>query len=200
MRRRRRPLRSPCLQDHEPSHLCIQDSTFVVMNRVTPVAKKPVRQRGARQRSAQVRRPREAAPSETTAGEKSAVSSDRRRAATTCSWCGEPMQPKPRGRIPKWCSPSCRQRAWEQARAAASGLAAVRVVERRVEVRTPAAPTRRDWPDLLVELACQLDDGRVYDRDIPRLAGALNAVPEAYSRRPYVRRRAGGITPRGPEG
>jgi hypothetical protein len=47
------------------------------------------------------------------------------------AWCGGPMQPKPRGRIPKWCSPACRQRAWEQARAATSSLAAVRVVERR---------------------------------------------------------------------
>jgi hypothetical protein len=102
------------------------------------------------------------------------------------------MQPKPRGRIPKWCSPSCRQRAWEQARAATSGLSAVRVVERRVEVRTPAAPTRRDWPGLLQELARQLDDSRVYDRDIPGLTEALNAVLEAYGRRPYVRTRARG--------
>jgi hypothetical protein len=110
------------------------------------------------------------------------------------------MQPKPRGRIPKWCSPSCRQRAWEQARAATSGLSAVRVVERRVEVRTPASPTRRDWPGLLQELARQLDDGRVYDRDIPGLTEALNAVLEAYSRHPYVRTRARGdssVDPRG---
>jgi hypothetical protein len=102
------------------------------------------------------------------------------------------MQPKPRGRIPKWCSASCRQRAWEQARAASSGLSAVRVVERRVQVSTPASPTRRDWPDLLHELARQLHDGRIYDRDIPRLTGALNAVLEAHSRRPYVRARERG--------
>jgi hypothetical protein len=121
-----------------------------------------------------------------------AVPGDRRRAAITCSWCGGPMQPKPRGRIPKWCSPSCRQRAWEQARAATFGLAAVRVIERRVEVRTPAAPTRRDWPDMLHELARQLDDGRVYDRDLPGPTGALDAVLEAYRRRAYVRTRAHG--------
>lgn len=99
------------------------------------------------------------------------------------------MQPKDRGRIPKWCSPGCRQRAWEQARAAASGLAAVRVVERRVEVRTPATPTRRDWAPTLHELARQIDDGRVYDRDLDQLATALGEVLEAYRRRPPVQQR-----------
>lgn len=39
-----------------------------------------------------------------------------------------------RGRVPKWCSASCRHRAWEQRRAAEAGLAAVEVVDRRVEV------------------------------------------------------------------
>jgi hypothetical protein len=61
------------------------------------------------------------------------------------------------------------------------------VVERQVEVRVPAAPTRRDWARLLTELTRQLDDGRVYDRDLPELAAALGAVLAAYSRRPYVR-------------
>ncbi len=107
-----------------------------------------------------------------------------------CGWCGQPLEPKARGRIPKWCSASCRQRAWEQARAADSGLSAVRIVERTVELRVPANPTRRDWARLLQELAHQLDDGRVYDRDLPDLAAALRVVQEAYSRRPYVRDRA----------
>jgi hypothetical protein len=86
---------------------------------------------------------------------------DRRRAATTCGWCGGPIQPKARGRIPTWCSPACRQRAWEQSRAAASGRAAVQVVERRVEVPTRLPLSRRDWPQALHELAQQLDDGRI---------------------------------------
>ncbi len=51
----------------------------------------------------------------------------------------------------------------------------------------PANPTRRDWSRLLQELARQLDDGRVYNRDLPDLAAALPVVHEAYSRRPYVR-------------
>lgn len=94
---------------------------------------------------------------------------------------------KARGRIPKWCSASCRQRAWEQARAAASGRSAVHVVERQVEVRVPATPARGAWATLLGELARQLDDGRVYDRDLPALAPALRSVLDAYDRRPYVR-------------
>ncbi|RFU19721.1 hypothetical protein D0Z06_20010 [Geodermatophilus marinus] len=55
---------------------------------------------------------------------------------------------------------------------------------------TPLAPTRRDWGPLLIELARQLEDGRVYDRDLVALAMALNTVLDAYSRRPYVRDRS----------
>ena len=58
-----------------------------------------------------------------------------------------------------------------------------------MEVRVPAAPTRRDWTRLLTELTHQLDDGRVYDRDLPELAAALGGVLAAYNRRPYVRDR-----------
>jgi hypothetical protein len=50
--------------------------------------------------------------------------------------------------------------------------------------------TRRDWPQALTELAQQLDDGRIYDRDLSGLSVALDAVLEAYNRRPYVRLRA----------
>jgi hypothetical protein len=57
------------------------------------------------------------------------------------------------------------------------------VVERRVEVQISVAPTRRDWPGLLDELARQLDDGRVYDRDLPGLSRALEPVLQAYRRR-----------------
>lgn len=112
-----------------------------------------------------------------------------RATARTCGWCAGPISVKATGRLPKWCSSSCRQRAWEQARAAASGLSAVRIVERRVEVPTPVTPTRRDWPPLLQELAGQLGDGRIYDRDIPELAVALDAVLQAVSRHPGVRAR-----------
>ncbi len=163
------------------------------MNTLAAMARRRRGQREARQQ------PRPAASPEPAhsagAGGAEAISaaadpSDRRRAATTCGWCGGPIQPKDRGRIPTWCSPACRQRAWEQSRAAASGRAAVHVVERRVEVPTRLPLTRRDWPQALQELAQQLDDGRVYDRDLSALSVALDAVLEAYNRRPYVRLRA----------
>jgi hypothetical protein len=86
------------------------------------------------------------------------------------------MTVKATGRLPKWCSQSCRQRAWEQSRAAASARAAVRVVERRVEVPTPVASRRQDWPRLLGDLARQLEDGGIYDRDLLSLSVGLNAV------------------------
>ncbi|HYX93645.1 MAG TPA: hypothetical protein VE823_01145 [Geodermatophilus sp.] len=54
-------------------------------------------------------------------------------------------------------------------------------MERRVEIPTPIAPTRRDWGPLLIELARQLEDGRAYDRDLVALAAALNTVLDAYS-------------------
>jgi hypothetical protein len=111
---------------------------------------------------------------------------ERRTASTACGWCGGPITPRSRGPIPKWCSPTCRHRAWEQARAAASGLSAVELVERRVEVQLPLMPTRRDWPRLLSELAGQLNDGRIYDRDLPALARALEPALEAYRRRAHL--------------
>lgn len=111
---------------------------------------------------------------------------ERRTAATVCGWCGGPITPGSRGPIPKWCSATCRHRAWEQARAAASGLSAVELVERRVEVPVPLAPTRRDWPRVLGDLAGQLNDGRVYNRDLPTLARALEPVLKAYRRRAHL--------------
>ena len=59
-----------------------------------------------------------------------------------------------------------------------------------MEVRVPIAPTRRDWPGLLGERARQLNDGRVYDRDLPGLARQLEPLLEAYRRRAY----ASGVT------
>ena len=88
-----------------------------------------------------------------------------------------------RGPIPKWCSAACRHRAWEQKRATTSDHSPVQVVERLVQVRVPLTPTRRDWSGLLGELAGQVNDGRVYDRDLPGLAQALEPVLQAYRRR-----------------
>ncbi len=109
----------------------------------------------------------------------------RRTAPTTCGWCGGPITQRTRGPIPKWCSPGCRHPAWEQTRAAASARAAVQIVERRVEVPTRPPFTRRDWPQALQELAPQLEDERICDRDLAGLSVALAAVLKAYNgRRP----------------
>lgn len=116
-----------------------------------------------------------------------------------CGWCGSPILVPARGRIPKWCSSSCRHRAWELTRAAASGRAAVQVVDRVVEVDRPVPVVRKvpvaaathgpAWPAVLAQLATQLDHGRVYDRDLPALAHALAEVADALNRRPGSRRR-----------
>jgi hypothetical protein len=138
-----------------------------------------------RQRRQQTRRtPTTKARSDPAAAEVQVAK--RRTAATTCGWCGGPITPRSRGPIPKWCSATCRHRAWEQARAAASGHSAVQVVERRVPVHVALAPTRRDWPGLLAEFVHQLDDDRVYDRDLPGLARALEPVLKAYRRRAHM--------------
>lgn len=134
-----------------------------------------------RQRRQQAQRTTPKSPSDP--GAADVHGPERRTAATACGWCGGPITPGSRGPIPKWCSATCRHRAWEQARAAASGRSAVKLVERRVEVQVPLVPSRRDWPRLLGELADQLNDGRVYDRDLPALARALQPVLEAYRRR-----------------
>jgi hypothetical protein len=72
-----------------------------------------------------------------------------------------------RARIPKWCSSSCRHRAWELTRAADSGRAAVQVVDRVVEVDRPVTvvqevpvttfPKGASWRAALAELAAELD-------------------------------------------
>jgi hypothetical protein len=110
-----------------------------------------------------------------------------------CGWCGSPILLPARGRTPKWCSSSCRHRAWELTRAAASGHAAVRVVDRIVEVdrlvtvvqevSVATVPQGAAWPAALDQLAAALDTGRVYDRDLPALAQALASVADALDRR-----------------
>ena len=80
-----------------------------------------------------------------TTSEALAASDDRRSRSPrrpgqtlACGWCGSPAQLPARGRIPKWCSSSCRHRAWELTLAAASGHAAVQIVHRVVEVDKPS--------------------------------------------------------------
>jgi hypothetical protein len=107
-----------------------------------------------------------------------------------CGWCGGSFEIKARGRTPKWCSATCRQRAWEQRRAADSGLAAVEVVDRAIEhekvvyvIEDSKPPTGRDWPEHIGALKRQVERGTFYDRDLPALALALNELLRALSRR-----------------
>jgi len=115
-----------------------------------------------------------------------------------CGWCGQNVDVPARGRVPKWCSPVCRHRAWEQARAAASGRAAVEVRDRVVEtvktvtvvqhhtteVPVPSRPASvPEFVDVLVDLTRRLDSGRVYDRDLPTLTAAVRDLVEALARR-----------------
>lgn len=115
-----------------------------------------------------------------------------------CGWCGQDVSVPARGRVPKWCSAACRHRAWEQARAAASGRSAVEIIDRqietaktvtvvqhhRVETPVPMRPnTVAEFVDVLEDLTARVDSGRVYDRDIPTLVVAVRATIEALSRR-----------------
>lgn len=99
-----------------------------------------------------------------------------------CGWCGEPVAVKARGPVPKWCSASCRQRAWETARAAAAGKVAVEVVDREVLVVPGDGPV---WVEHLALLARQLGQGPavVADYDLDALAEALDAAVAAVSAR-----------------
>ena len=103
-----------------------------------------------------------------------------------------PIEPKTRGRIPKWCSAVCRQRAWEQTRAAQSGLAAVKVVERAVPAAAstakPWTPHHGDCASLLLQLADQINNGQMHDRDIPAAVQALAEVLHAVDQRRTRRR------------
>lgn len=141
---------------------------------------------------------RTAIPAEDGAQTKPGRARSRRRGQVLeCGWCGGPIAVAARGRVPKWCSSSCRHRAWEQSRAAESGRAAVRVVDRVVETRPRPSPdtSSAEWPKgpgwatALDQLTHQLDTGRVYDRDLAVISTATVALNEALSRRVNARRR-----------
>jgi hypothetical protein len=114
---------------------------------------------------------------------ETSLNAARREAATECAWCGDAITRKARGRIPEWCSPPCRQRAWEQRRAAASGRSAIEIVERHIPIPVTAPePRHAEWNAHLRRFATQLDDGSVY-RDLRALAQSLNEVIAAFTRR-----------------
>lgn len=107
----------------------------------------------------------------------------------TCPWCGTTIPVKARGRTPKWCSDTCRHRAWEQQRAADSGRSAVQIVERRVVVQrttripAPNPPRGADWTEALAQLTRLVDSGRIYDRDLRPIAAAAVVLNQSLGRR-----------------
>jgi hypothetical protein len=118
--------------------------------------------------------------------------------SVACGWCGQDVAVPARGRVPKWCSPACRHRAWEQRRAAASGLAAVEVKDRVVEtVKTVTVVQHHttevpvpvlsgsvdEFVEVLADLTRRLDTGRIYDRDLPTLTPAVAELVAALDRR-----------------
>jgi len=117
----------------------------------------------------------------------------RRKAGQTmvCAWCKRSFPLLSTGRLPKFCGDTCRHSAWENRRALARQHPAVEVVIRTVEVERrrggPELEVRRNGPGWVVALSAlveDLDRGRVYDRDLSRLAQELNQVVRSLERRP----------------
>ncbi|QFG69508.1 DDE-type integrase/transposase/recombinase [Ornithinimicrobium pratense] len=115
-----------------------------------------------------------------------------------CGWCRAQVPIPPRGRVPKWCSSSCRHRAWEQRRAADAGLAAVEVVDRVVEVvrvekvveeRRVGVPvvqsprSAREWVMVLNRLEWALGSNRMDLTDLAEIESSLSRVLTAYRAR-----------------
>lgn len=86
----------------------------------------------------------------------------------SCVWCGTSVTVKARGPLPKFCSSTCRHRAWEQTRAARAGRAAV-VVANRAVVGCPGDV--QTWVRHLDRLAQEIGAGRL---DLDPLAPALD--------------------------
>ena len=122
---------------------------------------------------------------ETTAG-SSVTSGVRGRvvrpATVTCSWCSTDVMVPVKGRVPKWCGTSCRHRAWEQTRAAASGRSAVDVVERGRRAGRHRAATRTAItanPDGTAGAGAVCADGE-------RLGAAADRTRPATGHRPHL--------------
>ena len=110
-----------------------------------------------------------------------------------CCWCGRTVEVPARGRVPSWCSSSCRHRAWEARRAVREQPADVRVVTRTVEVEKPTIRTveipvpveprtAEDWVVVLEALSTRLAQGRIYRRDLPTLTPAMRRLVEVWNR------------------
>lgn len=133
-------------------------------------------------------------PDDSSTPENTARQLSRRLGQTVeCGWCGRPVKVPARGRVPLWCSSSCRHRAWELRRANRDNHAEVRVVTRTVEVEkvvtrsvevpVPAEPrSAEEWATLLEMFATRLAQGRIYRRDLPTLEPAVRRLADVWLR------------------
>lgn len=136
--------------------------------------------------------------------------------ARTCHWCGSDIELNPRGRHRRYCSRSCRQRAYEVRTAAArqesdraAGTARAadepvrEVVERTVTRMHPfvaGRPRAETWlepveePDedpprarelqrTLVQVAAEIAQGRMSEREVGRVMRGVEAIRSAVDRR-----------------
>lgn len=110
-----------------------------------------------------------------------------------CGWCGRAVEVPARGRVPSWCSSSCRHRAWEARRADREHSHDVRVVTRTIEVEkskvraaqvpVPTEPrTADEWATLLETFATRLAQGRIYRCDLATLGPAVRRLVEVWNR------------------
>lgn len=114
-------------------------------------------------------------------------------ATVPCGWCQQPTPVPARGRVPKWCSATCRHRAWEQKRAAESGRCAVQTIDRPVEVLRTVIEERvvhipdqstprsaREWLHLLDKLGWALHTNKMTHDDLdliePKLPPSSNVA------------------------
>lgn len=131
----------------------------------------------------------------TPTGKEPSSGKRRRRPGQTveCGWCGQPVQVPSRGRIPSWCSSSCRHRAWEARRAERENVYEVRVVNRTIEIEKPVSHTievpvpvdprtAEEWAATLDAFATRLAQGRIYRRDLPVLEPHVRRVVEVWNR------------------
>lgn len=133
-------------------------------------------------------------PDDSTAPDNTALRLPRRPGQTVeCGWCGRPVEVPARGRVPLWCSSSCRHRAWESRRANRDQQGEVRVatrtvevekaVTRSIEVPVPTEPrTAEEWATTLETLATRLAQGRIYRRDLPTLEPAVRRLADVWLR------------------
>lgn len=111
--------------------------------------------------------------------------------SVACGWCGALIPIRATGRLPKWCSRMCRQRAWEAATFAERGDHPVEIVTRYLRA-VPDNPA--DWVAHLDHLIREMraSDGGEWLIHRAALAAALDEASDLITRVPLnVRRDVG---------